>query len=514
MGKQLAKKQYPVDSLRQFQSGNRILRDENAEKSRVKFIQEDGAFKTGEEYFNFQVTCGYLPERNTFQVHADIQLPKCREIQMYGELVDAETFDVLEKLEDIKADETNRLSYLVTEELHLSEGKSIDDVLVVVNAGWIVEGETAEEWAAAMETFTESPFVKDAEVIHPQKQNGTAIVYEEAEKKMLLLREEEYQLADWMKPAEKQGMLRSGKDTINIALFREPDDRTDLDYLCKFGKNAQGQPYFMVPTKGSVSADSTTIRIKSAQASCFLTDRGNNFGYYMVAGSGNLIPEQKIKTTISGMKVSWECLDKWDSAFLYEGGWKEHIFDYLMLLKIEWAVSGSCKINRSYFAVTSSDQMQFEAECYRKIPPVSIMWGCLVENTLISMCDGTQREVRYLRKGDRVKTENGMATIRTVWRGLEDQCLTVLMKGRILQLTPDHPVLTREGWKRADKLEPKDEVKTENGTYAEVAGTRIFEYPLKVYNVSYEQEGDMTLIANGLVVGNFDAQNKPGLYKD
>ncbi|MBO5154579.1 MAG: hypothetical protein J6C00_09565 [Eubacterium sp.] len=481
MGKQLAKKQYPLDSLRQFQSGNRILRDENAEKSRVKFIQEDGDFKTGEEYFNFQVTCGYLPERNTFQVRADIQLPKCREIQMYGELVDAETFDVLEKLEDIRADETNRLSYLVTEELHLSEGKSIDDVLVVVNAGWIVEGETAEEWATAMETFTESPFVKDVEVIHPQKQKG---------------------------------MLSNGNDTINIALSCEPDDRTDLDYLCKFGKNAQGQPYFMVPTKGSVSADSTTIRIKNAQASCFLTDRGNDFGYYMVAGSGNLIPEQKIKTTISGMKVSWECLDKWDSAFLYEGGWKEHIFDYLMLLKIEWTVSGSSKINRSYFAVTSSDQMQFEAECYRKIPPVSIMWGCLVENTLISMCDGTQREVRYLRKGDRVKTENGMATIRTVWRGLEDQCLTVLMKGRILQLTPDHPVLTREGWKRADKLEVQDEVKTENGTYAEVAGTRIFAFPLKVYNVSYEQEGDMTLIANGLVVGNFDAQNKPGLYKD
>lgn len=506
-----AKRNDLKDGLARFRSGVRILRDERAEKSSIKFIQEDGDFKRGEEYFSFQVKCGYLPERNTFQVVADICLPKCREIEMYGELVDAETFEVLEKLESIRNEGITHLSYNVTEKLHLSDGKTIEDVLVVMNAGWIEEGKISEEWAAALESFTKSPFVKDAIVYHPQKQNGVPYVCKNADKKLQEVSEGDYLFGKWMKDTE---MLRGGKDTINIALFRTPADCKDLDYLCKLGKNEKGQPYFAVPTQGSVSADSTTLRIKEVEARCYLTDRQNQNGFYMVADSNGDQMTQNIKVYFDGVSVKWEHMGKWDSAFLYSGNWKEYIFDYLLRVRIMWTFPGSEELYTSFFNVTSLDKMQFDEGSYLKILPISIMWGCLGADTLIALADGSQRKIKDIRIGNMVKTENGVAEVGNVWRGTEEQYLLVCSERSSLVLTPEHPVLTKTGWKRAVSLSKDDEIRTADGGYALITSIEKKDAQLEVYNLSYREKTENTILAEGFVVGNFEAQNNPDIYTD
>ena len=98
--------------------GRRILRDETRKASRVEFIQKEGVYGLGKEYYSFQVKCEYLPRENTFQVCADIQLPKCKTIEMYGELVDARTFEPLTEMRGVTVNDTNCLSYLVTDELN------------------------------------------------------------------------------------------------------------------------------------------------------------------------------------------------------------------------------------------------------------------------------------------------------------------------------------------------------------------------------------------------------------
>lgn len=509
MEKTTAAERYSEDNLDQIHFGRRILRGKEA--SRVEFIQEEGVFGLGKEYYSFQVKCRYLPGENTFQVCADIQLPKCKTIEMYGELVDARTFKPLTEMREVTVNDTNCLSYLVTDELKIG-ARTIDDVLVIVNAGWVLEGEGTEEWASAVETLAKSPFIKDVVITHPQKQNGNPIVYPKNQHGLQAIKEGEYDLPDWMKKAERPGMLRSGKDTINIALFRTPDNRNDLDYLCMFGKSDGYHPDFMVPTEGSVSADSTTVQIKSATARCFLTDRGNKNGYYLVAANSEYGMSQGIETMVSGLKVSWRGLEKWDNAFMYSGNWQEHIFDYLMLLTIQYTPYEGAGIQTAQFAVTSSDQVQFEEGCYRKVLPISIMWGCLEENTLIIMGDGTERKIKEIRIGDLVTTETGVTRVTNVWKGREDQYLRICLGNKKLNVTGDHPILTKEGWKPAQEVTNSDEIKTVGGAYEAVTSVEEVKETIRVCNLSFERLDDRTLVAEGLIVGNFEAQNDPNLY--
>jgi len=91
---------------------------------------------------------------------------------------------------------------------------------------------------------------------------------------------------------------------------------------------------------------------------------------------------------------------------------------------------------------------------------------CFPSGTPILMVDGTEKVIERIQMGDRVMSFN------EVTKDIEPAIVTQPMKreykgrlicievgdGKILKMTPEHPVYTQRGWVEAQKLSETDEV--------------------------------------------------------
>lgn len=144
---------------------------------------------------------------------------------------------------------------------------------------------------------------------------------------------------------------------------------------------------------------------------------------------------------------------------------------------------------------------------YKKIPDILFYWGCLEENTNITMADGSSKKIKDIQIGDIVLgTDKTACEVRNVIQGEEDMlfCIT-LESGKEILLTGDHPFMTQSGAKAAIELEHGDKILTESG-YEIIEGA----YPsYKKYNVcSIDISPSGFIWGNGIAVGDFDNQGK------
>ncbi len=144
---------------------------------------------------------------------------------------------------------------------------------------------------------------------------------------------------------------------------------------------------------------------------------------------------------------------------------------------------------------------------YKKIPNIIFYWGCLEENTEITMADGARKKIRDIQIGEKVLGTGGKACeVSNVIRGTENELVCITLEdGKEILLTYDHPFKTKEGNVAAIDLKFGDEILTEDG-YKTIEGA----YPLNgKFNVcSIEISPSDFIWGNGIAVGDYEEQGK------
>ena len=133
---------------------------------------------------------------------------------------------------------------------------------------------------------------------------------------------------------------------------------------------------------------------------------------------------------------------------------------------------------------------------------------------MIFMADGSRKDIQHIWIGDRVwcNTRAGILMVANVWKGWEDECLTIWTEGGLeITVTKDHPIHLQEGFLRAGELNENDRIMTKRGFEA-VRNIIPEKYNGFVYNLDLkagrgsENNGEITMIANGIVVGDMSLQ--------
>lgn len=353
-------------------------------------------------------------------------------------------------------------------------------------------------------------------------------VYPKKEKEAVILGELESRYAE-------RGVT-GDKDHIVIALIRRPDDVSDVDYICGFGRDEKtgNTPNLCVPGQGDLVFDKTEIPKEDEghknSAVCRLYRKGG--GAAVVAATPDYECDQIIEIMPMEHGYHYEFVS-WGKGYHDPAGWKKTEFDYKLEMKV--------------YTVVKKEEQEDEQEDWRihelivtslkglasfteEVPSLQIMYGCMAPDTLIRMADGTEQEIRCITIGDRVMgRDNRQMRVVNVWRGPEMENMVEIhaegMPSKGLFLTKAHPVWVKdengtEGWKQAGQCTTKDMVLVKEGyrggeeIYRRILEIREKEPSSDVYNLDLEpydgrQSGadSVNMFCGGILTGDNKVQN-------
>lgn len=143
------------------------------------------------------------------------------------------------------------------------------------------------------------------------------------------------------------------------------------------------------------------------------------------------------------------------------------------------------------------------------IPKINIRWGCFAAGTRIAMADGSQKPAEKIKCGDIMYTMVGDFAVKNVYVGAEEILIHVCTEsGRVLRVTHTHPVVLKGGYSvQARKVRPGQEVMLRDGGTDRVKWVYECEYHADVYNFELEDGKEHTIAAEGILTGEFVAQN-------
>lgn len=305
-------------------------------------------------------------------------------------------------------------------------------------------------------------------------------------------------------------------DHIVIALYRKPDDVSEVNYICGFG-NLDGQPYLGIPAKGIFSMPSNYVPCVSGSnapsATCILGPKSG--GGKSVA---QIIPEYQsdcddMLFSAVGNELHYDMAYNWGIVYDGPANWVKCEFDYELRLRVAFqnTQNGSIKTYQPRITSIISDTGATEI-----IKPLYIMYGCLAAETLINMADGSSEEIRNIAIGDDILGADGEAwLVKNVWRGYEEILIWVEAGGLRIGLTLNHPMIAFEGIVRASAIKIGMKLLMDNGEYEEVTSVEIQEYQNDVFNLDIVSKDDAItalpekhlMLANGFVVGDNVLQN-------
>ncbi len=141
--------------------------------------------------------------------------------------------------------------------------------------------------------------------------------------------------------------------------------------------------------------------------------------------------------------------------------------------------------------------------------------GCFDYDTQIRMADGTEKAIHLLKDGDRVYNpirKEAMA-IKRVIAGPEKFPLLVIQTGSgEVKVTRAHPMITKEGLKRADAIQVGDQIAAQSGTWEAVNAVSVeADRPRQtvwnfVIDTASQDPSDHAILANGVITGDLYLQ--------
>ena len=232
-------------------------------------------------------------------------------------------------------------------------------------------------------------------------------------------------------------------------------------------------------------------------------DKNNDFNLQMInkgAAAFNIGYWNDIVWDVSGQTLSWKFPSNWHDRLQSKLFHAANPVDFYCKMNVATESGLSIPIVISSYGIEHSDPS------YKKINQIDIEWGCFAKGTAIIMADGTENRIEEIKTGERVLTQNGSAEVTEVIRGQEEKLICIATgSGNRLLITKDHPVLTEEGWKRANELSAADILLMRHGRDV-IKELHMQEYNGPVYSIRIDSED--ALIAEGFYAGDFGQQNK------
>lgn len=141
--------------------------------------------------------------------------------------------------------------------------------------------------------------------------------------------------------------------------------------------------------------------------------------------------------------------------------------------------------------------------------------GCFLENTQVTLANGSKKDIEDIKIGDQLKAVSGINTVQKLLRPkLGNQLVYSINKSEEF-FTANHPFLTTDGWKSIDPETTKKEIPDLFVTKMNIGDTLVTENRniiitsitsktvspnTQLYN--FELDGDHTYYANGYAVHN------------
>lgn len=324
---------------------------------------------------------------------------------------------------------------------------------------------------------------------------------------------------------------------IVIALIRRPEDMSDVDYLCGFGrdKTHNNHPVLCVPGSGEIEFSEGEVPAWDEEhkntAVCKLYRK--NGGVVVAASTEDYAysidnTDDRIKITPISNGYQYQFIS-WYTGYDDPAGWTKTEFQYHLEMRL-FANGGTKEkpVWKKYDIIVSS--MEEVKGATRKIYPLQIMYGCLASGTRILTKDRGEVPIQDICRGEKIVGENGeIRTVYNIWKGPEDRMMEFRVEGtqRNLKLTEDHPLLVRrvdgiKNWQPAGSCkagesllyagESGDEWKKITEIRRYLNDGEVWNLELKDPEESDSEEG-YAMIANGFYVGDFRMQNSSAIWE-
>lgn len=388
------------------------------------------------------------------------------------------------------------------EEVFFVKGKNAEQLLATVTATWRQGGKT-EALTAVRERCIPKQFTQDSKTgaVICDTGNYTHIYPKKESSPVIFGRPE-------IHPHEPDYNQYDSQDEIVVSLLRLPEKRTDCDYICGFERGPNGNPYLAVPAKGSIDLRERKGKFVGViSRHCILTRcEGAGGATLLTRNETKIFENPNIICTYNNEKniMTYDGTKSWDQEFDYPAGWdKVYHFDYDLTIDYEYKASGVSALDRLHV----SSNFLF---CDYHVPAIKIMYGCLAQDTLILMADGSSKRIDHIKTGDQIRggiAGNKKLYVSNVWHGPEERLIRVEAGENTLNLTRSHPVLTTGGVVRASELKTGMEVNLATGNTEKVRVVEEVNYSGLVYNLSLEDETEPYLVAGGFIVGDMYLQS-------
>lgn len=310
---------------------------------------------------------------------------------------------------------------------------------------------------------------------------------------------------DILDPVNKK---TSPGSTINVSYNRNYQLQSMVDYdYTQYWSGTHSDQEVYLDMKGSISLKSGYSYIENSfRTERIFLRRGLEFVEYKNEEA------PKIETTADNI-ITYTYNNKWNSTFSRSVLGASMRANYRLAASLRCREEASGREITTMIVVSSEDYNNLSStdsgfSSFKKIPHIFFYWGCVEENTLITMADGSQKKIKDFQPGEEVKSINGnFCRIADIMKGEEDSLISITATGKTpILVTKDHPFMTKQGEKAALLLDAEDEILLEDGTYAAIEEAYLSE---KKYNVcSFVLEPEGFFYGNGYAIGDWAAQGR------
>lgn len=297
--------------------------------------------------------------------------------------------------------------------------------------------------------------------------------------------------------------------TIHVSIDRKEQLQNMVDYDYKTKRTYTNQQPIFLEMKGEIHLNQGYEYIdKSFKTEKIFLTRENR--YYEYKSNEAAVEYDKQKNIIK-----YQYNEDWNAEFYKSVEGTCSLVDYRMLVSFRYKDSAG-KEGAGLAIVSSREYNSTMAENgwqpsnYMKIPNILFYWGCLEENTQITMADGSKSRIKDIKIGERVMNIEGQACeVVNIFKGAEQMLLFIrTMSGREILVTRDHPFWTRNGAKAAIDLVYEDELLMEDGSYERIEGAGPIEKYFIVYSLALQPSA--FIWGNGFATGDWENQGKAG----
>lgn len=297
--------------------------------------------------------------------------------------------------------------------------------------------------------------------------------------------------------------------TIHVSIDRKELLQNMVDYDYKTKRTYTNKQPIFLEMNGEIYLNNGYEYIDKSYKTekIFLTRENRYYEYRNVEADVEYDRQKNI--------IKYHYDENWNAEFYKSVEGTCALVDYRML------VSFRCKDNAGKeaagLAIVSSRsynsamvENSWQPSNYMKIPNILFYWGCLEENTQITMADGSKNRIKDIKIGERVMGSEGHACeVVNIFKGAEQMLLSIrTMSGKEILVTRDHPFWTRNGAKTAINLVFEDELLMEDGSYEQIEGAGPIEKYFIVYSLALQPSA--FIWGNGFAVGDWENQGKSG----